>query len=117
MTANKENILLSKSYKFALSCVNLCRDIQLREKEFQLTRQLCASGTSVGANAEEAIGGVSRKDFKNKLGISYKEARESKYWLKLMRDSNLVDAERANILIEEADELARILFTIIRSTN
>ncbi|UKN01008.1 four helix bundle protein [Paracrocinitomix mangrovi] len=117
MAQQNENIILKKSYDFALKVVVLCRKIQIEEKEFQLSKQLYRSGTSIGANAEEAIGGVSKKDFANKLGISYKEARESKYWLRLMRDSELVDEELTNELIADVDELARILFSIIRSSK
>lgn len=73
------NIIQDKSFAFAIRIVNLYKYLVTEKKEFVLSKQLLRSGTSIGANVEEAIGGVSDKDFLNKLGISYKEARESMY--------------------------------------
>ena len=117
MSETKENIVLVKSYDFALKIVKLCRQLQREEKEYNLTGQLCRSATSIGANAEEAMGGYSRKEFAHKLGISYKEARESKYWLRLLGDAEIIGKKDADLLIHDADELAKILFSIIRSSN
>lgn len=75
----KRNIVQEKSYAFAVNIVAVCRKLMEDEKEFILSKQLLRSGTSIGANIEEAIGGQSRKDFFAKLTISYKEARESHY--------------------------------------
>ncbi|MBD3638352.1 MAG: four helix bundle protein [Crocinitomicaceae bacterium] len=113
----KENILLKKSYDFSLNVLQMCWEVQKQKKEYDLTRQLIRSSTSVGANSEEGVGGYSRKDFSAKLGIAYKEARESRFWLRLMRDSGLVDRKITDPFITEADELAKILFTIIRTTK
>ena len=113
----KPNVLLEKSYLFSLNVLPTCWRIQKEKKEFDLTRQLIRSATSVGANAEEAIGGISKKDFRAKLSISYKEARESKYWLRLMRDTRLMKEDSANLLIEECDEILKILYSIIRTTK
>jgi len=82
----KQNIIQDKSYQFAIKIVNTCKLLQATQKEFVLSNQLLRSGTSIGANIEEAIGGQSRKDFYAKLTISYKEARESKYWIRLLID-------------------------------
>ena len=76
----KENPALDKSYAFALKVVKLCFEIQNEQKEYILTRQLLRSGTSVGANTEEAIGAQSDKDFLHKISIAYKETREAHYW-------------------------------------
>ena len=83
----QENIILTKTYNFALR--SLKRYLHLRKKKVDsdLCSQLLNSGTSVGANTEEGIGGSSRKDFINKLQIAYREARETSYWLWLLRDS------------------------------
>ncbi|MEX1003679.1 MAG: four helix bundle protein [Crocinitomicaceae bacterium] len=113
----KENIILTKSYNFSLKIIPMIWKIQKEQREFVLSNQLYRSATSIGANAEEAIGGISRKDFKAKLSISYKEARESKYWLRLMKDTHLIDKETAKELIGECDEILKILFTIIRSSS
>ncbi|MEQ8624708.1 MAG: four helix bundle protein [Vicingaceae bacterium] len=71
------NPALDKSYEFALIAVKLCFSIQKDKKEYILSKQLLRSGTSIGANMEEAIGGQSNKDFLHKVSIAYKEARES----------------------------------------
>ena len=92
----KENIIQTKSYDFALKIVKLHRSLVENKKEFVLSKQLLRSGTSIGANIEEAIGGQSEKDFYAKLTISYKEARETKYWIRLLKDSEYLDKEIAN---------------------
>ena len=86
----KENIILDKSYSFAQRIVNLYLYLKKEKKEFELAKQILKSGTSIGANVEEAIGGFSRKDFSAKFGIAYKEARETKYWLRLLHDTNII---------------------------
>lgn len=77
-----------------------------------LSKQLLRSGTSVGANVEEAIGGQSEKDFLSKLSIAYKEARESKDWLKLLKATNYLDQEQANSLFNDTKELCKIIGSI-----
>ena len=81
----KEIIVRDKSFEFAVRVINL--DIYLRKvkKEYVLSKQVVRSGTSIGANIEEASGAVSHADFKNKLCIAYKEARETHYWLKFLQ--------------------------------
>ncbi len=86
----KENVLVQKSFSFAVDIVNLYKSIVKEKKEFVLSRQLLKSGTSIGANIEEAQGGYSKKDFKAKLSISYKEARETIYWLKLIHETTIL---------------------------
>lgn len=112
----KENVIVSKSYEFSIRIVRLHRLLH-KERHFELSSQLLRSGTSIGANVEEAIGGVSRKDFSHKLTISYKEARETKYWLRLLRDTGIVDEALANSLLSDCEELLKILFSIIKSTK
>lgn len=77
--------------------------------------QLLKAGTSIGANIEEAIGGYSERDFASKLSISYKEARETKYWLRLLGDSNFIDVTSQRNLLSDVDELIRILGAINRT--
>lgn len=76
-----DNIVIDKSYKFAIRIVKLYQFLVSEHNEYILSKQILRSGTSIGANVEEAIGGQSSKDFKAKLSIAYKEARETKYWL------------------------------------
>jgi len=73
------------------------------------------SATSIGANVEESIGGQSEKDFFMKLNIAYKEVRESHYWLRLLKDSYIISADMANPLIQEAEEIQRILGSSIKT--
>jgi four helix bundle protein len=77
--------------------------------------QLLKSGTSIGANAEEAEGAQSNADFIHKMAIAYKEAREAYYWLRLLRDSSLLEIKLANSFIKDADELKKILASILKT--
>jgi four helix bundle protein len=106
-----ENVIQEKSFQFALDVVDL------REKrEFVLSRQLLRSGTSIGANVEEAISAQSRKDFVAKMSIATKEARETKYWLRLLRKSKLAAVDVGKELAK-ADELLRILTSIVMTAK
>tara|TARA_R110001583_G_C5491088_1_gene394794 strand:+ start:21 stop:371 length:351 start_codon:yes stop_codon:yes gene_type:complete len=105
----KENIVQVKSYAFAIKIVNTFKVLQQDSKEFVLSKQLLRAGTSIGANIEEAIGGQSRKDFFAKLTIAYKEARETKYWIRLLTDTKYLDKETSRILLEDIEELLRII--------
>ncbi len=87
------------------------------KKEYVLSKQLLRSGTSIGANAEEAVGGQSEKDFIAKMSISYKEARESRYWIRLLYDTGYITETRKDELIVLIDELLRIIGSIIKSSK
>jgi len=112
----KENIIKEKSYDFALAIVKLSQELN-QNKQYVLSRQLLKSGTSVGANIEEAVGGQTKKDFRAKLFIAYKEARESHYWLRLLRDSNLISSKKAELILSDCQELKRILGAILVTLN
>lgn len=90
----KDNVVQDKSYAFAVKIVKTCSAIMKEQNEYILSKQLIRSGTSVGANIEEAIGGQSRKDFFAKLTISYKEARESHYWIRLLNDTGYLEKKK-----------------------
>jgi len=107
-----ENPVRDKSYTFALKVVKLCFKIQEDKKEYILSKQLLRSATSVGANVEEAIGGQSDRDFLHKLSISYKEAREAKYWIRLLGDVEIISNEDRVSLLQDAEELLRIIGSI-----
>ncbi len=113
----KENIVKDKSYEFAVRIVNLYKHLSRDKKEFVLSKQILRSGTSVGANVEEAIGGISTADFRAKLSIAYKEARETVYWLRLLHDTDFLDEKMFQSFYKDADELCKILFTIIKSVS
>ena len=92
-----ENKILEMSFNFSLEIISLYK-ILVEKKEFVLSKQLLRSATSIGANVEEAIAAQSKKDFIMKMSISSKEARETRYWLKLLDRSKLVDLDYLNYL-------------------
>jgi four helix bundle protein len=106
-----------RSYKFALRILNLGKSLPKSRAGDVLGRQITRSGTSIGANVEEAIGAFSKEDFTFKMNTALKEARETQYWLRLTRDSNLVAANRMESLIQEAEEITKILGAIVRSSR
>ncbi|XOV68985.1 MAG: four helix bundle protein [Fluviicola sp.] len=113
---NKENIILVKSFSFALTVVKTGKMLQ-EKKEFILSKQLIRSGTSVGANVREAQNAQSRKDFIHKLSISQKECDESIYWLELLYQADYLANDQYSILSDQAKELLRILKSIIISSK
>jgi four helix bundle protein len=116
MKAKKSNPLLEKSYDFALAIVQFTRILQLEKKEYVLSKQLLRSGTAIGALSEEAQQAESKPDFIHKLAIANKEAHETHYWLRLIRDSEL-ESNQVDVLIERSEELKRLLVSIIKSSK
>ena len=114
---SKQNIIVEKSYNFGLRTVKLYIYLRKNKVERELLIQFLKSGTSVGANVEEAEGGQSLNDFIHKIGIAYKEAREAHYWLRLLRDSELLELKLANSFIQEAEELKKILASILKTSK
>jgi four helix bundle protein len=108
----KENIILDKSFAFAIRIVRLYKYLCEEKKEFTLSKQLMRCATSVGANIEESIGGQSDKDFLSKISISYKEARETIYWIRLLTATEYIDEKQSQSLLAEAEELCKILGSI-----
>ncbi len=111
----KENVIQDKSYAFAVRIVKMYQYLCTEKKEFVLSKQLLPSGTSVGANIEQAIGGQSKKDFFAKLTISYKEARETHYWIRLLTDTDYISKEQSDSLLKDVDELLKIIGSIQRT--
>jgi four helix bundle protein len=107
--------LRERSFTFALRILNLCRSLDAETSAARtISKQLLRSGTSIGANIEEAHGSQSRADFTAKLSIACKEARETHYWLRLLTASELVAAPRLQALTDEANQLIAILTTIVK---
>jgi four helix bundle protein len=113
----KENIIKEKSYKFALRIINLYKHLNYEKKEYVLAKQLLRSGTSIGANIEESSGAQSKKDFIAKLHISLKEAKETHYWLRLLKDSKIIESTLANSFVKDCEELITILVSILKSSK
>lgn len=112
-----DNNLYNKCYAFAIRTVKAYQHLSTEKKEFVLSKQLLRSGTSIGANVAEANGGISTADFSSKISLAYKESLETKYWLSLLRDTNYLDGSIAESMLKDADELSKILFSILKSTR
>ena len=108
-----ENKILELSFDFAISVIDLYKKL-VERKEFILSKQLLRSGTSIGANVEEAIAAQSRKDFV-KMSIASKEARETRYWLRLLSKSKIVDLDYQPYL-ESVEQVINILTKIVKTT-
>jgi len=113
----KNSIILEKSYSFSLRIIGLYKHLINHHKQYDLARQILRCGTSIGANIEEADASISKKEFSAKVSISYKEARETKYWLRLLHDSGYKEKRVFNSLFSDCDELCKILFSILKSSG
>lgn len=113
----KESVVHQKSYAFAVRIVRLSQYLSNEKREFVLSKQVLRSGTSIGANVEEASGGQSKRDFLSKMSIAYKEARETVYWLRLLKDTDYLTQIEFDSIHTDADELCRILSKIQTSTK
>ena len=108
----KENVIQVKTYAFAVRIVRLYQYLVKSKSEYVLSKQLLRSGTSIGANVEEAIGGQSDKDFFAKMTIAYKEARETHYWLRLLTDTSYLSNEESESLLSDIEEILKIIGSI-----
>jgi len=108
-----DNIIQEKSFAFAVRIVNLYKYLRYEKKEDVLSKQVLRSGTSIGANIEEGIGGQSDKDFISKLSIAYKEVRETIYWIKLLLKTDFLSPEQAESILQDAEELCKIIAKIL----
>jgi len=114
---NSKNILLDKSFSFAIRIVNLYKFLCMNKKEFILSKQILRSGTSVGANIEEANGAISKSDFSSKISVAHKESRETKYWLKLLFETGYLNKKSFESLTLDCDELSRLTFSVLKTTG
>ena len=112
-----DNLIQQKSYAFAVRIVRMCQFLVETKREFVLSKQVLRSGTGIGANVEEAIGGQSRAEFLSKMSIAYKEARETCYWLRLLKDTDYLTEVEFNSIHAECDELCRIISKIQTTTK
>lgn len=111
-----ENVIADKSYQFSLRIVKLYQYLR-KNNEYELSKQVLRSGTSISSNVEESIGATSKKDFLAKISISYRETRETKLWLRLLRDSKFLSEHEAESLLKDCEELLRIIGSIQRTTK
>jgi len=113
----KDNILKTKSYEFALRIIQLYRELSFERKEFVLSKQILRSGTSIGANFEEANQAESTKDFIHKPGIAQKEANETHYWIRLLSDSDLTKLNESEQMKNDCKELLRLITSSIKTAK
>jgi four helix bundle protein len=111
----KENIILNKSFVFALTIIETYKYLN-ENKEYVLSKQLLRSGTSIGANVEEANAAQTKKDFIAKMSIASKEARETRYWLKLLQKSQMVKKDFQEEL-KAIEEIISILTAIVKTAQ
>jgi four helix bundle protein len=113
----KDTILYRKAFAFAVRTVKLHQYLIDEKREFVLSKQLVRSGTSIGANISEANGAISPSDFSSKISIAYKESLETKYWLSLLKETEFITESARSSLHKDADELSKILFSVLRTTR
>lgn len=112
----KSNAVREKSYAFAINAIGLARLLR-NNHEYELAGQFLRCGTSIGANIEEAQSGISRPDFIAKMAIASKEARETLYWLRLIRDARLLADDQIAPCLREVQELVRLLTAIVKTSQ
>ncbi len=113
----EKSIAFKKAFEFAKLIVSQYKTMINEKKEYIMSKQLLRSGTSIGANLAEANGAISNAVFSAKVSIAYKESLETKYWLMLLHDSDFISENDYNGLYQKADEIAKILFSILKSTG
>ncbi|MDO8686898.1 MAG: four helix bundle protein [Candidatus Berkelbacteria bacterium] len=107
----------NRTFEFGLRIIELVNLLPRNISGNAIANQLMRSGTSIGANVEEAFGGHTKTEFIYKMNVAKSEARETKYWLKLIDASSLIKSPLINFLNKEIDELVAILTTIVRKSK
>ncbi len=112
------NVVLEKSFDFSVRILKLYKYLLKNDRSLEpILKQILKSGTSIGANITEAQNSTSIKDFINKLNISLKEARETEYWLRLFKASELINEKSFNSLQNDCKELIKLLTAIIKTSK
>ena len=111
------NPLIAKSLDFSVRIVNLCKCLRDERREIVMSKQILRSGTSIGANASEAVAAESSEDFVHKLTISLKEANETKYWILLLHRTHYISNEEFRSIMSDCQELRRLIGSIVSSTK
>ncbi len=113
----KENIVMNKSYVFALRIIKLYKYLTVEQKEYILSKQVMRSGTAIGALIKEAEHGQSKADFIHKMSIALKEANETTYWLELLRDGQYITQSMFKSIYPDAEEIVKLLVKIVKTSK
>ena len=114
----KQRDIQERGFSFACRIVKLYKFLAKQRGGGEvLGRQVLRSGTSIGANLEGAAAAQSKADFVSKYSIALKEARETHYWLRLLKETEVISAERLNGLTNESNQLVAILTTIVKKSR
>lgn len=117
MIEKKENVVMNKSYAFALRNIKLCKHLITEQKEYVLSKQVLRSGTAIGALVKEAEHAQSKADFVNKMNIALKEANETEYRLMLLKDSDYLDENSFESIHLDIVELIKLLTSIVKTSK
>jgi len=112
-----ESVLSTKSYTFALRIIKLYQFMADERREYVLSKQVLKSGTSIGANIEESVHAQSKVDFVHKLSIAKKEANETNYWLRLLKDAGYIEEKHAESFLTDCGEIQRLLTASIKTAK
>ncbi len=114
---DRENVVREKSFGLAVRIVKMSQYLQKERSEYVLSRQVVRSGTSIGANIEEALAAQSRRDFAAKMAIASKESRETLYWLRLLKETGYIRPDAAQSIQKDCEEVTRLLTSIVKSAQ
>ena len=117
MKTKEDNIIVAKSYAFAVRCVKLYKYLCEEKHNYVIGKQLMRSGTSIGANVKEAIRGYSKAEFSMKMGIALKESSETEFWIELLRDTEFITESQAESMLHDCQELIKLLMSIIKTSQ
>ena len=113
----RENKILAISKTFAIRIIRLYQYLCDEKHEYVLSKQVLRSGTSIGANVRESVNAQSKSDFINKLNIALKESNETEYWLELLHETEYIDDNAYNSIIEDNNNITGTLINIIKTTK
>ena len=113
----KENTIMIKSFSFSVRIVNLHKYLSKVKNEYVISKQICRSGTSIGANVAEAQQAQSKPDFINKMNVALKEAYETNYWLRLLYATSYLNDSEYESMIMDCSELEKLLIAIIKAAK
>jgi four helix bundle protein len=111
------NVIVDKSFDFAVRIINLYKFLQEQKKEFIISKQIIRSGTSIGANVREAINAQSRSDFIHKLSIAQKECDETCYWIELLHKTEYINEDEYKSVHDDCISLLKVIRSIILTTK